>query len=346
MLQILQKDNAGSSTKILVVDDELVSRKKLELLIQSLGYDTLVAEDGIAAWEIWKNKMPKIVITDWIMPGMDGPELCRRIRAAEGSQYTFVIIVTSKSEVHDIVSGMDAGADDFITKPFMQEELAVRIRAGERILGYLTRDIVIFSMAKLAESRDLETGNHLERIRYYAKTLAAAIVASEGSPSEVDNLFIENIFLTSPLHDIGKIGIPDYVLQKPGRYDNKDLEIMKTHCQIGYQTISEALKRYPKADYLRMSSEIALSHHEKFDGTGYPSGLKADEIPFSARIVALSDVYDALVTKRVYKDAYPHEMAKAMIIGEKGKHFDPMVVEAFLSCEETFLEILDQFGEE
>lgn len=331
--------------KILVVDDELVSRKKLEILIQSLGYETLVAEDGTQGWEIWKNEMPKIVITDWVMPGMDGLELCRRIREAEGSQYTFIIIVTSKNEVHDIVSGMDAGADDFITKPFVQEELAVRIKAGERILGYLTRDIVIFSMAKLAESRDPETGNHLERIRYYSKTLAQAMVDSNVLGSEIDNLFIENIFLTSPLHDIGKIGIPDYVLLKPGRYDDRDYEIMKTHSRVGYETISEALKRYPKADYLRMSAEIALSHHEKFDGSGYPDGLKGEEIPLSARIVALSDVYDALVTKRVYKNPYPHDMVRNMIVEERGTHFDPVVVDAFLSCEERFIEIFNEFAD-
>ncbi len=331
--------------KILIVDDELVSRKKLEVLIESLGYETVTAKDGLEGWNIWKTQMPRIVITDWIMPDMDGLQLCRKIRGSEGSQYTFIIMVTSKKEVNDIVSGMDAGADDFITKPFVQEELAVRIRAGERILGYLTRDIVIFSMAKLAESRDPETGNHLERIRYYSKTLAEAIAGSRDLSPDIDNLFIENIFLTSPLHDIGKIGIPDFVLLKPGRYDDKDFEIMKTHCQIGYQTISEALRRYPKADYLRMSAEIALSHHEKFDGTGYPNGLKEDEIPLSARIVALSDMYDALVTKRVYKNAYPHDMVRVMITEERGKHFDPMVVDAFLSCEKRFIEIFNQFSD-
>jgi len=331
--------------KILIVDDELVSRKKLEVLIQGLGHETLSAKDGLEGWDIWKSKMPRIVITDWVMPGMDGLELCRKIRESEGSQYTFIIMVTSKKEVNDIVSGMDAGADDFITKPFSKEELVVRIRAGERILGYVTRDIVIFSMAKLAESRDPETGNHLERIRYYSKTLAEAIANSGELRSEIDNLFIENIFLTSPLHDIGKIGIPDSVLLKPGRYDDKDFEIMKDHCKIGHQALDDALKKYPKADYLKMSAEIALFHHEKFDGTGYPKGLKGSEIPLSARIAALSDVYDALITKRVYKNPYPHHMVKVMITEERGKHFDPVVVDAFLSCEEQFIEIFTRFAD-
>jgi len=332
--------------KILIVDDELVSRKKMDKLVKSLGHETFVATDGIEGWEIWKNERTRMVITDWIMPRMDGLDLCKKIREAEGSQYTYLIMVTLKNEVPDIVTGMDAGADDFITKPFKKDELAVRIRAGERILGFETRDIVIFSMAKLAESRDPETGNHLERIRFYSKALAETIAKSDDPPQEIDNLFIDNIFLTSPLHDIGKIGIPDHVLLKPGRFDDREFEIMKDHSLIGFETLNDALKRYPKAEYLQMSAEIARSHHEKFDCTGYPDGLKGKDIPLSARIVALSDVYDALVNKRAYKDAYSHDVARAIIIKDNGTHFDPMVVDAFLSCEEKFVEIFNQFGAE
>jgi putative two-component system response regulator len=331
--------------KVLIMDDELVSRKKMDKLIQSLGHETVVAKDGIEGWEIWKNERNRMVITDWIMPRMNGLDLCRKIREAEGSQYTYLIMVTSKNNVNDIVTGMDAGADDFITKPFAKGELAVRIRAGERILGFETRDLVIFSMAKLAESRDPEMGGHLERIRYYSKTLAEAISKSDDLPQEIDNLFVDNIFLTSPLHDIGKIGIPDYVLLKPGRFDDKEFGIMKNHCRIGFETLNEALKRYPKADYLLMSAEIAHSHHEKINGTGYPDRVKENEIPLSARIVALTDVYDALVSKRVSKDAYGHDMAKDIIMKEKGEHFDPMVVDAFLSCEGMFIEIFNRYTE-
>ncbi len=329
--------------KILIADDELVSRIKLNRFIHSLGYETLVAIDGIEAWEIWKNERPRMVITDWMMPGIDGIDLCRKIREAEGSQYTFLIMVTTKGDVDDIVLSINAGADDFITKPFVKEELGVRIKAGERVLGFITRDIVIFSLAKLAESRDSETGNHLERIRYYSKTLSEAIANSDDPPQEIDSLFIDNIFLTSPLHDIGKIGIPDYILLKPKQLDDKEHEIMKNHCQIGFDTLNDCLKNYPRADYLRMAAEIALSHHERYDGTGYPNGLKGKEIPLSARIVALSDVYDALVSKRVYKKAHSHEIAKAIFIDNKDKHFDPMVVDAFLSCEEKFVEIFNRF---
>ena len=330
--------------KILIVDDEFVSRKKMDLLVRNLGYETLVANDGIEGWEVWKNERPKMVITDWMMPRMDGLELCKKIREAEGSEYIYIIMVTSKEDVNDLVMGMDAGADDFITKPFVKEELAVRIRAGERISSFETRDIVIFSLARLVESRDSETGNHLERIRHYSRALTTAILQSNNSP-EIDTLFQDNIFLTSPLHDIGKIGIPDYILLKPGALDDQEFEVMKKHTVIGFETLNEALQKYPKADYLRMSAEIALSHHERFDGSGYPNGLKGEMIPLSARIVGLADVYDALVSKRVYKEAYQHDVAKSIIENERERHFDPMIVDAFLSCEDKFVEISRRFSE-
>ncbi|MCJ7686916.1 MAG: response regulator [Desulfobacteraceae bacterium] len=330
--------------KILIVDDELVSRKKMDLLVRSLGYETLVASDGVEGWEAWKKERARLVITDWMMPRMDGLELCRRIREAEGSQYIYIIMVTSREDVNDLVRGMDAGADDFITKPFIKEELAVRIRAGQRISSFQTRDIVIFSLARLVESRDSETGNHLERIRHYSKALTTGILELDNPPKEIDTLFLDNIFLTSPLHDVGKIGIPDYILLKPGRLDDKEFQIMKKHSVIGFNTLNEALEKYPKADYLRMSAEIALSHHEKFDGTGYPNGLKGEEIPLSARIVALADVYDALISRRIYKEAYQHDMAKSIIEKERGNHFDPIVVDAFLSLEDKFIEIAERFS--
>lgn len=330
--------------KILIADDELVSRKKLTKLVEGLGYETVVAADGEEAWQIWKKNRTRIVITDWMMPGMEGDELCRKIRAQEGSQYTYIIMVTSRKDTEDIVSGINAGADDYITKPFNKEELAVRIRSGERILSFTTRDIVIFSMAKLAESRDPETGNHLHRIQHYCKTLAEAVSKSTYRPEEVDTFFVENIFLTSPLHDIGKIGIPDYILLKPGRFDDHEFQRMKQHTVIGYKTLQEALEHYPHADYLRMSAEIALCHHEKWDGTGYPNQRKQEEIPLAARIVTLADVYDALATKRVYKDAYNHDMVRAIIMQDRGSHFDPLIVDAFIACEDKFIEINKLFA--
>ena len=160
---------------------------------------------------------------------------------------------------------------------------------------------------------------------------------------ELDMLFINNLFLTSPLHDIGKVGIPDYILLKPGRLDDKEYNIMKNHTIIGYNTLNEAAKKDIKADYLRMSADIALSHHEKYNGEGYPNGLKSNKIPLSAKIVSIADVYDALVSKRVYKNAFTHDIAKSIIIKEKGKHFDPDLVEAFGKCDQLFIDIHKRF---
>ncbi len=331
--------------KILVVEDDIVNRAKLAKLIEKLGYDPVVAVDGDEGWQRWKSERIRVVLTDWMMPGMDGVDLCRKIRESEGSQYTYIIMITSKETTEDLVMSMDSGADDFIIKPFIKEELAVRIRAGVRIIDFEIRDLVIFAMARLAESRDLETGNHLERMRHYSKTLAQTLAKKYDSDEEVDNLFVENIFLTSPLHDIGKIGIPDHVLLKSERLDSAEFEIMKQHTSIGYETLSEALQKQPKAEYLRMSAEIALSHHERFDGSGYPHGLKGDQIPLAARIVAIADVFDALVTRRRYKAAYTQDVAKSIIVQEKGSHFDPRLVESFLKSEGTFVEIYNSFKE-
>ena len=328
--------------KILIAEDELVSRKKLEKLVETAGHEPISATNGKDALSLWESAEPNMVITDWFMPEMNGLELIQQIRRRQGSRYVYIIMVTSQGGTDNVVSGMEAGADDFITKPFIKEELYVRLKAGERVFHFESRDIVIFSIANLAEERDSETGNQLHRIRRYSKILAETMLQTDNPPTEITPFFIDNIVLTSPLHDIGKIGIPDFVLLKPGRLDDREFEIMKSHSTIGYQALSNALLKYPAAEYLLMSAEIAESHHEKFDGSGYPHGKKGTQIPLSARIVALADVYDALVSRRIYKNAFPHEVSKSIIIGGKGKHFDPIVVDAFEKCESFFYHIMTE----
>lgn len=325
--------------KILIAEDDLVSRKKLEFLLQNLGYETLSAKDGKEAWDLWRAERPRMVITDWMMPEMDGLELCRKIRNSSWSEYTYVIIVTSKNDTEDLIQGMDAGADDFINKPYNKAELSVRIRAGRRITETESRNVIILAITKLAEARDQETGNHLDRIRYYSKTLAYYLYEQQLYSEIVDEIFIENIFLTSMLHDIGKIGIPDAILLKPGKLTTEEFEVMKKHTEIGYETLREAAAQIQRVSYLQMSADIARYHHEKYDGTGYPLGLSGEAIPLSARIVAIADVYDALISKRVYKEAFSHETARQIILEGRGKHFDPILIDAFLACEDTFLDI-------
>lgn len=276
---------------------------------------------------------------------MDGLELCRRVRHENLPGYVYFILLSARNGTQDIIEGLSAGADDFLTKPFAPAELRVRMRAAERILSLETRDVAIFAMAKLAESRDPEAGTHLERVRAYARLIAQRLAQHGAYRDRVDGEFVRLIYLTSPLHDIGKVGIPDNVLLKPGRLSDREFAIMKSHTTIGARTLKAAADHFPGVQFLEMAREIALSHHERFDGTGYPAGLAGEQIPLSGRIVALADVYDALASKRVYKKAFSHDVACGVITPERGKHFDPIVVDAFLECESAFMKMHNRFAE-
>jgi putative two-component system response regulator len=203
--------------------------------------------------------------------------------------------------------------------------------------------VAIFALAKLAESRDNDTGAHLERVQYYCRALSQWLATQEKFSGVIDPEYIRLMFQTSPLHDIGKVGIPDAILLKPGRLDPSEFDIMKTHTTIAAQTLNAALEKFPGVAFLNMAKEIAEAHHEKIDGTGYPHGLKGEEIPLCGRIIAVADVYDALVSKRVYKEALTHEAAQAIIEEGRGKHFDSDVVDAFLAIGDKFLEIRQHF---
>jgi putative two-component system response regulator len=205
--------------------------------------------------------------------------------------------------------------------------------------------MAIFAMAKLAESRDPETGAHLERMRNYSRLLAQHLLDTGQMPGELTPEFVRLIYQTSPLHDIGKVGIPDSVLLKPGRLNDREFDIMKMHALLGAETLDAALRKYPGAKYLVMARDIAVGHHERYDGTGYPNHLAGDLTPLCARIVALADVYDALTSKRVYKQAFSHDIARSMILQESGTHFDPRVVQAFTDTESEFTAIQERLGE-
>jgi cyclic di-GMP phosphodiesterase len=332
--------------RILTVDDDPIALELLGKALRVAGHEVETARDGVEALEIMRQRTCRMVISDWNMPNMDGLDLCRRIRRQNASSYVYVILLTSHDTRQKAVEGMSAGADDFISKPFHPAELVVRIRAGERVLALETRDVAIFALAKLAESRDPETGAHLERVRRYAQALATQLSRHPAYFDLVDDQYIQMLYLTSPLHDIGKVGIPDKVLLKPARLTSAEFDIMKTHTTIGAETLDAALREYPGATFLEMARDIAATHHERFDGSGYPAGLAGVEIPLCGRIVALADVYDALTSKRVYKDAFGHDSARDTIVKESGTHFDPDVVAAFLECEEQFLAIQHQFAGE
>jgi len=331
--------------KVLIVDDNRLALTVLKHALSEGGYEVETANDGLAALDIIRRGECRLVITDWEMPEMSGSELCRAIRSEGLESYVYVILLTSHDTPEQKVAGLSAGADDFVSKPFNSAELLARVGTGARVLSLETRDVTIFAMAKLAESRDPETGAHLERVRSYSMTLAQHLSGVEKFRNSIDREYIRLIYLTSPLHDIGKVGIPDSVLLKPGRLSDREFEIMKEHATIGAQTLDAAIRQFPGVKFLEMARDIVASHHERFDGTGYPAKLAGGKIPLCGRIVALADVYDALTSKRVYKDAFGHDIAKSIILKEVGSHFDPDVVDAFIQTEAKFLAILDRRDE-
>lgn len=331
--------------RILIADDNELALDMLAHALASHGHDVVRASNGREALEILRRETIRCVISDWEMPEMTGPALCKAIRASASAGYVYVILLTSRDASEDIVTGLSAGADEFITKPFKSAELAVRIRTAERILSLDARDLTIFALAKLAESRDPETGAHLERVRNYSRLLADHLSRHPKYQHIVDASYVRLIYTTSPLHDIGKVAVPDGILLKMGRLTEHEYEIMKTHALMGAQTLEAALKEHPGAGFLQMARDIAATHHERWDGSGYPHRLAGMQIPLCGRIVAIADVYDALTSKRVYKGAYSHDMARTIIVEGKGTHFDPDLVDAFLALESQFVAIQTQYAE-
>ncbi len=321
---------------ILVVDDDVSITLTLAGFLGAQGHTVATASNGREAFERMQRGDYRVVITDKEMPDVDGLELCQRIRAQHHGAYVYVILLTSHDAHNELIQALDAGADDFLTKPFQPDELIVRLKVAERIISLESRDLVIFALARLAESRDTDTGAHLERIREYGRLLAETLAQRGPFQKQVDADFVRSIYLTSPLHDIGKVGISDAILLKPGKLTESEFEVMKTHTELGRATLEDALEAHPNAVFLKVARDIAWCHHERFDGTGYPRGLRGYAIPLSARITTVCDVYDALTSERPYKSAFPHSEAIEVIANGRGSHFDPDIVDAFLHREKEF----------
>ncbi|MEM1107346.1 MAG: HD domain-containing phosphohydrolase [Planctomycetota bacterium] len=359
---------------VLIVDDDEMN---IAILEEILGerFPLLTARNGQEAVEQVETHRPWLVLMDIMMPVMNGYDACRAMKIGDELSTPQIILVSAKASTGERVAGYEAGADDYIIKPFEDEELVAKIRVQHRLREAVheaaearqqlsrdndqltdtvnrqhqelvdSRDLLVFALANLADSRDPETGEHLERIRCYCKLLTDELAQRGPYRDQIDSGFKQHIYQASPLHDIGKVGIPDVILLKPGRLTDREFDLMKQHCLIGARALENVAQHSNGDSFLQMAMDIARSHHERWDGSGYPDGLAGEDIPLSARIAALADVFDALTSVRVYKDAFTVEVARSMIEEESGRHFDPAVVDAFLACFEDFNRIALEMGQ-
>jgi putative two-component system response regulator len=323
--------------KVLIVDDDEFVLAVLENTLTHLGFSVTVAHDGNEAMDVLRLAEIRLVVTDWDMPAMNGIELCKNIRRADLPGYVYVIMLTGREGAKQRLEGLCSGADDFLNKPLDPDELMVCLKTAERILSLETRDVALFALAKLAESRDVETGAHVERVQTYSRIIMRSLSPEMKKRYGVVEDYIRMVYQTSALHDLGKVGVPDRILLKPGKLTEDEFSVMKTHTIIGAQTLDAALQRFPNAQFLQIARDIAATHHERFDGSGYPNGLVGEQIPLCGRVVAIADVYDALTSRRIYKEALTHEQAMVIVREKHGNHFDPEVLEAFLRAEDQII---------
>ena len=361
--------NEGEKPTVLVVDDTPDNLTLVSNLLKK-DYRVRVAINGDKALKIaFSETPPDLILLDVMMPVMDGYEVCQQLRSNSRTAHIPIIFLTAKSEVEDERKGLSLGASDYITKPISPPILEARVKThltAKAHADFLTdktayletevarrtreisaiQDVTIQAMASLAETRDSDTGNHIRRTQFYVKALANCLRKHPRFSAFLTDSMIDMIFKSAPLHDIGKVGIPDRILLKPGRFEPDEFTIMKTHTTLGRDAIQAAENSLGlQVEFLSIAKEIAYGHQEKWDGTGYPEGLQGDAIPISARIMAVADVYDALISRRVYKDGMPHDQAMSIIQQGRGSHFDADIVDAFLSIQDEIQAIATRYAD-
>ncbi|MEO5378240.1 MAG: two-component system response regulator [Magnetococcus sp. DMHC-6] len=345
--------------KILVVDD---SPENLQILVETLRHDFAVvtAKNGSKALLLASSDTPpEVILLDVMMSDMNGFDLCLKLKANPLTWSIPVLFITALNDEQSEVRGLVVGGVDFITKPFNPVLVKARIRSQlelkrhkdflEKMVAERTRelvqtqDITILTLASLAEARDPETGGHIRRTQNYVRLLAESLRLHPRFVGLRESGMVELLYKSTPLHDVGKVGVPDHILLKPGKLTDEEFTQMKKHTINGWNALRIALRQMGENSFLYVAAEIAYTHHEKWDGSGYPRQLVGENIPLSGRLMALADVYDALISRRIYKSGMSHEQAVEILVAGKGSHFDPDVVEAFLSIQEQFQETSKQF---
>ncbi|QDX81746.1 two-component system response regulator [Denitratisoma sp. DHT3] len=364
------RDDGNEAPVILIVDD---SPDNLNVLGDVLcpHYRVRVADSGVRALEMAARKpLPDLILLDVMMPGMDGYAVLGRLKADPATRDIPVIFLTAMDSTKDEERGLELGAIDYVTKPIRPTVVLARVRIHlelKRARDWLTdqnayleaevsrrmaenqlvQDVSIHALARLAEIRDPETGNHLRRTQAYVETLARKLRHHERFAAFLSERTIRLLVKSAPLHDIGKVGIPDHILLKPGKLTAEEWEIMKTHSRLGADAIDQAERDAAKpVEFLAIAKEIAHWHHERWDGSGYPDGLRWNDIPISARLMALADVFDALISRRVYKPGMSAEQARVIIADGRGSQFDPDVVDAFEASFDEFAHIAIRYRDD
>ena len=360
--------DAASKPTVLVIDDAPDNLTLMSGLLKD-SYKVKVANHGELGLKLaLAAPPPDLILLDIMMPDLDGYEVCRRLKSNPASRAIPVIFLSAKTDVQDEEKGLLLGAVDYISKPIspslmlarvatqialhaktesLRVDSTVRDPEQARQIADLSaaQDVTILAMTSLAETRDSDTGNHIRRIQHYVQALAQSLKDHPRFAGQLAPQAISLLFKSAPLHDIGKFGIPDRILLKPSSLSPEEFDIMKTHTTLGFEAIEQAENALGlQAPLLRTAKEIVLSHQEKWDGSGYPQGLKGDEIPMSARLMAVADVYDALISQRVYKAALPHDRAVQIVFQGRGSHFDPDMVDAFIGIQDEFEAIAQRFA--
>lgn len=328
--------------KILIVDDTAKNIQVVASVLKVQGYELAFATNGYKAITAVEENEYDLILLDVMMPGIDGYETCQQIKKIPKAAHIPIIFLTAKNDEESIIMGLDSGGVDYVTKPFNRRELLARVETHLKLKDYednleekvkkLTSEIeatqreVVFTMGAIGEARSKETGNHVKRVAEYSYIFGINL----GLSTKQALLLKE----ASPMHDIGKVAIPDAILHKQGKLDSDEWEIMKTHAQLGYDML-----RFSEQPLLKAAATIALNHHEKYDGSGYPQGLSGEDIPVFGRVIAICDVFDALGSKRCYKDAWDDDKIFEFIKNESGKMFDPQLVKIFFSHLNQFLSI-------
>ncbi len=342
-------DEEYKGATIMVVDDFPPSLNLLRDMLRTQGYRVLAFPKGRLALNAAAKNPPDLILLDINMPDMNGFEVCNRLKANDALKDIPVIFTSAMTKTEDKVLAFSTGAVDYISKPLHFDEVHARIKTHLRLRKFQTtvnrhdsQSAIFDILSMILEYRDGDTGRHIERMQYFCKVLAEQLRRNPRYASVVEDTFIENIYHASPLHDIGKIGIPDTILLKPGKLTTEEFDIMKDHAVIGAKILQTVHKKYPSNAFLDMGIAIAESHHERWDGSGYPKKLSGEDIHLAARIAAVADVYEALHSKRPYKPPFSHEKSVEIISRERGTHFDPTVVDVFMAVETEFDTIFKQ----